>query len=401
MNIADVAIIGAGPYGLSIAAFLRERGLDVRIFGRPMDTWRKHMPKGMCLKSEGFASEIYDPDGAFTLANFCRDAGVDYADVGIPVTLETFCAYGLAFQQTFLPDLDQREVFRVAGSAGKFELQLDDGESVRARRVVVAVGISHYEYLPPELSALPPDLVAHSSRNYEYAHLKGKSVAVIGAGASAVDVSVALHEVGAFPQLVARTPRLAFHEPPQIARSFLSRLRYPRSGLGCGLKSRFFTDMPDVFFMFPRRFRSRAVRTQLGPAPCWFTKDKFVPNVPTTLAVSIERCDVRDGRVALHLRAKDGARREVLVDHAIAATGYRVDLGRLGFLADELRSSLRVFGDAPLLTRNFESSVPGLFFVGLSAANSFGPLLRFAYGARFAAGRLRSYLSTNGRRAGS
>jgi hypothetical protein len=105
---------------------------------------------------------------------------------------------------------------------------------------------------------------------------------------------------------------------------------------------------------------------------------------------------VRDGRVALHLRDKDGASSELVVDHAIAATGYRVDLTRLRFLPDDLRASIRVFANAPVLTRNFESSLSGLFFVGLSAANTFGPLLRFAYGARFAATRLRSHLSRNG-----
>jgi thioredoxin reductase len=397
MSIADVAIVGAGPYGLSIAAYLRERGLRVRVFGRPMNTWLEHMPKGMCLKSEGFASALYDPHGELTLKKFCRDAGIEYADVGVPVALDTFSAYGLAFAKAFVPDLDEREVARVSRApSGGFDLLLDDGETVQAARLIVAVGISHFEYVPSELSALPADLLAHSSRDRDYSYLKGKSVAVVGAGASAVDVAVALHEAGAAPELVARTSRLAFHEPPVLKRSIFSRIRYPRTGLGCGLKSRFFTDMPDAFSLLPPALRSRAVATQLGPAPCWFTKERFVRNVRTHLGVSIERSEVRDGRVALHLRDKDGASSELVVDHAIAATGYRVDLTRLRFLSDDLRASIRVFANAPVLTRNFESSLSGLFFVGLSAANTFGPLLRFAYGARFAATRLRSHLSRNG-----
>ena len=56
-----VVVIGAGPYGLSIATHLRAQQLSFRIFGEPMASWRHHMPQGMSLKSEGFASDLYDP----------------------------------------------------------------------------------------------------------------------------------------------------------------------------------------------------------------------------------------------------------------------------------------------------------------------------------------------------
>ena len=74
----EIAIIGAGPYGLSLGAHLRRLGVPYRIFGRPMDSWRAHMPKGMMLKSDGFASNIYDPDGGFTLEKFCAQRGIEY-----------------------------------------------------------------------------------------------------------------------------------------------------------------------------------------------------------------------------------------------------------------------------------------------------------------------------------
>src|SRR5580658_2152964 len=91
----DVAIIGAGPYGLSIAAHLKARGVDFRIFGPAMDTWQNHMPKGMRLKSEGFASSIYDPESLLTLGKYCQAKGLAYQDQGLPVPLDTFCSYGL------------------------------------------------------------------------------------------------------------------------------------------------------------------------------------------------------------------------------------------------------------------------------------------------------------------
>src|SRR5580698_4594150 len=110
----STTIIGAGPYGLSVAAHLRRSGIPFRIFGRPMDSWLAHMPKGMMLKSDGFASNIYDPDGEFTLKQFCAERGIEYADAGLPVRLETFSAYGLAFRERMLPELEHTLVVRLA-----------------------------------------------------------------------------------------------------------------------------------------------------------------------------------------------------------------------------------------------------------------------------------------------
>src|ERR1700682_3160564 len=96
-----IAIVGAGPYGLSLAAHLNQRGIPFRIFGFPMQVWRQQMPAGMHLKSDGFASDLYDPDRAFTLKRYCADRGIEYSDCGIPVRLDTFLAYALEFQQRF------------------------------------------------------------------------------------------------------------------------------------------------------------------------------------------------------------------------------------------------------------------------------------------------------------
>src|SRR5690348_16760004 len=104
----DVAIVGAGPYGLSIAAHLSHRGVTHRVLGRPMHLWIAHMPKGMLLKSEGFASSLHDFQGSFSLRRFCAERGVPYADLGVPVPLELFAAYGLAFQKRYVPQLDSR-----------------------------------------------------------------------------------------------------------------------------------------------------------------------------------------------------------------------------------------------------------------------------------------------------
>ena len=84
----DVAIIGAGPYGLSIAAHLSARKVAFRIFGTPMSSWRHHMAAGTFLKSFGFASCLYDPGSTFTFAHYCQVRGIHYDDVVTPVALE-------------------------------------------------------------------------------------------------------------------------------------------------------------------------------------------------------------------------------------------------------------------------------------------------------------------------
>src|SRR6266571_5197113 len=145
---AQVAIVGAGPYGLSLAAHLRARGIAFRIFGLPMHSWQTQMPKGMWLKSEGFASNLYDPGSSFTLRHFCEQQGHAYSDLGLPVRLDILTAYGLSFQERFVPDLETKEVASLERSSSGFVLRLEDGEMVFAHAVVVAVGIGHFQYVP-------------------------------------------------------------------------------------------------------------------------------------------------------------------------------------------------------------------------------------------------------------
>ncbi len=395
--MVDVAIIGAGPYGLSLAAHLSARGVSFRIFGSPMQTWLTHMPKGMRLKSEGFASTLYDPDSTFTLAHYCQQQGLPYADIGLPIPLETFAAYGLEFQKRLVPQLEDKVVRALNRSAVGFQMSLNSGELVWARRIVVAVGLSHFQYVPPALSALPDQFVTHSSAHHTFEGLEGRNVVVIGAGASAADVAAALLDAGASVQIVARKRVFLFHDPPgRIPRSLLERVRAPMSGLGPSWRSLACTTAPLLFRHMPERFRLEVVRRHLGPAAGWVVKDRLVGRVPFHLGFSITQADVQDCQVRLQLSGSDGGRQALVADHVIAATGYRVDLRRLSFLSAETLSEIRSVEGAPVLSSTFESSVPGLFFVGTASANTFGPLVRFACGARFTARRLSRRLAQLG-----
>jgi thioredoxin reductase len=384
----ETAIIGAGPYGLSVAAHLRRRGIPFRIFGRPMDSWLNHMPKGMMLKSDGFASNIYDPDSEFTLKHFCANQGIEYSDTGVPVRLETFSAYGLAFRERMLPELEDKLVASLDRASEGFVLRLENGETVTARRVVLAIGITHFEYVPENLAHLPPEFLSHSFRHTDPEVFRGRSVVVVGGGSSAIDLAAVLHEADADVQLVARQSALKFHSTPTgKPRSQWQQIRHPKSGLGPGLRSRFFSDEPGLFHYLPESVRVHLVETTLGPSAGWFVKDKMA-RVPCLLGYTPQSAEVVDGKVRLHLRASDGSERDVLTDHIIAATGYKVDLGRLRFLNPDIRSKIKTVKGSPILSSGFESSVRGIYFAGLAAANSFGPVMRFAYGAGFAARRL-------------
>ena len=382
----DIVIVGAGPYGLSIAAHFRRLGLGFRIFGPPMENWLAHMPKGMMLKSDGFASNLYDPDNTFTLKQFCTLQGIEYSDTDIPVSLETFSAYGLAFKERLVPELENKMVAGVEQTSQGFLVRLEDGEQIRCRRVVLAVGISHYEYVPSTLAHLPAELFSHSFRHHHLDPFRGCRVAVLGGGASAIGLAGLLRSEGAEVELIVREKSIKFHSAPDGKKpSLWQRIRHPQSGLGPGLRSRFFSDAPLAFHYLPEKIRLEAVRRSLGPSGHWVSRESVLGRVPLFLGYSTESATVVSGRVQLNLRAADGTRRETTVDHVIAGTGYRVDIERLAFLSPELRAQIGVVEGSPVLSPNFESSVPGLYFVGLSAANSFGPIMRFAFGAGFAA----------------
>jgi thioredoxin reductase len=391
---AEVAVIGAGPYGLSIAAHLAGQEVPYRIFGNPMSAWADQMPRGMHLKSEGFASSLADPDNQFTLAYYCQQEGLPYGATGHPVPLETFVSYGRAFQKRFAPNLENKMVMSVRQLPSGFELQLDDGEKAFAGKVVVAVGISRFAQIPAVLSAIPGNFVSHSSAHSNLESFRGRDVAIVGAGASALDLAALLHEAGASVQLIARRSVIRFHDPPQPQpRSVVDRILRPMTALGAGRQLYFYVNAPWLFRWLPERLRLDRVRKTLGPAPGWFIKDRVAGKVPFYLNSDITAARLQNGRVNLEVTDSAGGRRTLECDHVIAATGYRVDLQRLRFLDSETCAKISLTDGSPFLSSNFESSVPGLYFVGVAAANTFGPLMRFACGARFTARRISKHLA--------
>jgi cation diffusion facilitator CzcD-associated flavoprotein CzcO len=391
-----VCIIGAGPYGLAIAAHLQFLGMDFRIFGSPMRGWLSGMPKSMLLKSEGCASGLPDPAGHYTLPRYCREEGLPYSDYGVPVSREIFAAYGLGFQQKLVPQVEDVLVTAVSKPGGMFELRLSSGETVQSTQVIVATGLDHMAHRPEQLGRLPAELWSHSADHYDLSKFKGKHIAVVGGGQSALETAAILREEGASVTLLVRAPAIAWNRTPSMVRRPLyKRLRRPRTRLGEGLQLWVYDNAPLLFHYLPRQVRLSRVKASLGPAGAWWLKDRVVGRMPILLGHQIRAAEARGGRVELQV-ADANERPEVLIaDHVIAATGYRFDFQNLPFLDQSLKSRIRHEEQLPELSSSFESSIPGLYFSGVSSANSFGPAMRFVAGTSYTARRISSHIANN------
>ena len=390
-NICDVAIIGAGPYGLSLAAHLAEAKIDFRIFGKTLESWREHMPMDMLLKSEGFASSISAPGGVGSLSGYCAARGLPYADEGKPVPLDLFNAYASWFQKRYVPQVEETHVASVARNGQGFALELETGERLTAKYVVMAAGITWFAHTPIALRYLPDWAASHSYAHRDVSRFKGRDVAVLGAGASAIDLAALLTDSGANVQIIARDESVRFHAPPADATPF-KRIGNPRSGIGPGWRSFFCANMPLAFHRLPEALRLRITRRHLGPAPGWFMRKRVEGRIPMQLGTEVTGATALGDRVELSLADRTGMRGTAIFDHVIAATGYRPDLTRLAFLPLSLLSEMKVVENTPVLSDRFETSAPGFFVTGPAAANAFGPLMRFMVGAEFASPRIVAHL---------
>ena len=389
-NITDVAIVGAGPYALSLAAHLRETGLSFRIFGQPMNSWREHMPENMWLKSDGFASNLSAPVPHSTLKSYCRQHELPYHDTDLPVRLDVFNAYAEDFQWRFVPNLEAKNVVVLERSGEGFALTLDTNERLLARHVVLAVGITHFAQMPEELKCIPKEYRSHSFHHRDGRSFYRREVVVVGAGASAIDIASELADCGASVRIVARDKKIRWHSAPR-ERSGLSRLFRPSSGIGPGWRSFFCANLPRLFHALPQALRLRITRRHLGAAPGWFTRAKVDGHIPIRLDTELVGSAMRGHRIVLTV-ARGGEESEIECDHVIAATGFKTDFNRLAFLDLRLLRDLRKVKEIPTLSSSFETSVRGLYVVGPAAADSFGPLMRFMVGAEYASPRLARHL---------
>lgn len=385
----DVVIVGAGPYGLSLAAHLRSRGVDFRIFGPPMQAWLDMSP-GMYLKSFDFAVSVWAPEPGTRFVEWCRDRGIDSRE---PTEIALFARYGLWAQQHLVPELERSMVTGITGHDNRFVVELETGERVLARRVVLAVGLSYFERLPAPLAALPEGLATHTSQEGDFSGFRGQRVAVIGAGQSALQAAALLHEHGAEASLFVRGEGAWFSYKMDERRPLIDRVKYPMSILGPGRFNWFVENVPLGFHYFKREYRISKVRSHLGPLGAWWLRDRVEGKVPVHVRHSLIRSSADGSRVRLRFAVDAGEVREVEVDRVIAGTGYEIDVDHIPFIDPNLASRVTRIERAPELSRHFESSVRGLYFIGPATAFSFGPLFRFVAGGRYAAPALARHLA--------
>ncbi|HEU5356208.1 MAG TPA: NAD(P)-binding domain-containing protein [Actinocrinis sp.] len=398
-NNVDIAVIGAGPYGLSAFTHLSGLGLRARIFGKTMDTWKSHMPVGMYLKSTPRASSIAAGRPGYTLADFCMTVGTTPLTGDDPVPLDLFLRYGEWFAEQLVPAVEPATVRRVDRVNSGFRIETSTGECFEAKSVLVASGLIEHAYIPPELADLASTdnpagaPVSHSSQHTDMSVFAGRDVAVVGAGQSALESAALLFEAGARPIVLARRSPVQFNTLPDSERGDGRRGFKPDSPLGPGWSLFACSRAPALFRRLPDHVRLDLVARILGPSGAWWLRERVLDRIGIHTGQRIMRAVVEGSRVALHVVTSDGAVRAVSADHVLSATGYRIGADNFAFLGPELRRSLARLRGWPRLGAGFESSVPGLFFVGFPAAASYGPLMRFVCGTGYAASRVSQALA--------
>ncbi|WP_256701741.1 FAD-dependent oxidoreductase [Burkholderia sp. SRS-W-2-2016] len=390
--MTDTIIIGAGPYGLSLAAHLKAAGMEHQIIGEPMAAWRHYMPPGMMLRSEAFASSLQAPRSGFTIEDYCRLKGLPYSALGMALPLETFVDYGLWFQANLVGETQQADVLSLRRVNDEFQLLLTDGRAFSARKVVIALGLKSFAQTPPPLQGLPERYVSHSERygNLEWA--SGNDVAIVGGGQSALGLSALLHELGARAHVLMREDLVVWHERPLGGRHLLARLKTPDAGLGRGWRSLFLSECPGLFHMLDPTRRRQIMDHSYGASGAWWLRDRVVDKVRISHRTVVNGAAIENGRVVLSVLS-DGRQERVSADHVIAATGFRTDMRQHAFLSRELAEALSTQGGMPELSSHYETRVHGLYVIGPASAHSFGPVMRFVYGTKHASPTVARHLN--------
>ena len=398
----DAVVIGAGPYGLSTAAHLRARGLNVAIFGKTLELWRNQMPKGMNLRSHWWASNLSDPSGEYSFAEFFRATGhapSEYA-TRYPTPIQAFLDYGQWFQENAVPNVDETYVSSVARDGDEFHLTLADGRRIRTASVVMAIGLGYYANVPGVYDGLPTDLVSHSSQHKDFSRFAGREVVVVGGGQSAVEYSALLGEAGARVHLVSRRPVDWLGQDRTYERGIVERLVSPTAGIADGWVNWTLEHRPYLFYRFPSWIKDHRMRPYYMATASHWLKARVIGKV--TMHEGRTIVSAEPAHTGLAVRLSDG--QTIAADHVVLATGYKVDVARLSMLDPALAAAIRTEepipdvataggGSAPILDHWFQSTVPGMYFVGVSSMRAFGPLYRFVLGCGAAARRVTGAIS--------
>jgi len=178
-RLYDLVVVGAGPAGLATAVYAGSEGLsalvvDCRSFG------------GQAGASARIENYLGFPTGISGMALMAR-AFNQAQKFGVEMAI---------------PD----EAVRLEGGEGDFTLRLDDGESVRARAVVIATGARYRRLDVADLDAFEGTTVHYWASPLEAKLCEGREIALVGGGNSAGQAVAYLAEQASRVTLVARRP---------------------------------------------------------------------------------------------------------------------------------------------------------------------------------------------------
>jgi thioredoxin reductase len=386
MAMSDVIVIGAGPFGLSISAHLRNRGVEHTIVGKPMDTWRNHMPLGLFLKSEPYGSGISAATRGYDIGDYATLHGLsDYSARVGPLALDRFLDYADWFTQELVPDIQDLTVTSVMPSGDGFKVEFAEESPVFARQVIVATGLLPYVRVPAELSGLPADLMTHSTVHRELDQFHGKRVALIGGGQSSLQTAALLHEMGVDVRVVVRKEQIVWERAIKPEIGLLDRIMRPPvrlcEGWSCAAH-----DYPEIFRRLPESVRISHATTSFGPAGAWWLRDRVEGVIEVLTGHPVKRAEPHGSGVRLHLGGPTPSTMDV--DHVMAGTGFRIDVSTLPFLSADIKSSLVMRAGCPVVSRAGESTVDGLYFAGAHTMVSYGAGVRFISGTHHTSGHM-------------
>jgi FAD-dependent urate hydroxylase len=379
----DVAVVGAGPFGLSVAAHLAHR--RVRVFGQPMQTWRTRMPPDMRLRSDWDETNLSAPGDRGSIDAWARAVGEPREE---PIPLPKFLRYSDWFRETLVPENDPSDVVGLERGGGVYRVTTAAGDEADARDVVIAVGVTPFPHAPPPFDEWVGRGVSFAIDRQDYEAYRGRQVVVVGGGQGGLEAAALARRAGAEVEIVIRSQLRWFtdrepYRPRGRLQQRLYRLAYPVVGYGPPPLNRLALH-PDVFAALPERARRAVARRILRAGGSPWVRGEIEGKVVVTEGTAVRRLEQADD--GLRLTLSDGTQREAAA--VVVSAGFRFGLDRLAFLSPALRDSVALRDGWPVLDRYFRSSDPHLLFVGFAAERRFGPIARFVNGSRFTAYRV-------------
>jgi FAD-dependent urate hydroxylase len=367
----DLLIIGAGPFGLALSALATRLGMEHTAVGRPMEFWRSHMPTGMLLRSD--STWHLDAAGEFTIERFLTKQGLT-REGAEPLSLERYLAYCEWFRSgagVRSMDATVASLTR-AGDGDGFRVRFEDGATLGARSVVLALGMGYFSHVPPEFARMFPELRTSHTRDFvDCERLAGKRVLIVGGRQGSFEWAALLREAG------AREIHLSYrHDTPSFIPSDWTWVEPMVQHIAAD-PGWYRRQTPLEREALTKRLWAEG-RLKLEP---WLAqrvrRDGIHLHEHTT---PVRAHDMGD---ALQVELSDGT--TLRVDHVILATGYKADVARIPFLTDGLAEEIEVHDGFPVLSEEMESSVPGLYFTSACAVQDFGPFFGFTVACRTSA----------------